>query len=288
MRWLKPTAALVALGFALACVAPSAAEPLPPRQLRLLSEATAALSAPRGRGKSTKHPSKERTHKPTHLPTSKRTPAPKSTRKPTGKPSRKGSSTSLPTSYPTLPTWRPSPRPVRPTYSPAFLVIVAGNQADSSCAIIAGNLKCWGNNDVGQLGQGSIVAEGSAPGQMGDALPFVDLGGGTVVSAALGGEHACAVLSSGGVKCWGCVSLSLSQGPEQSLINARAQCSNNYYGQLGLGSTSNYGTAPGQMGTALPFVYLGAGQGATHIAAGFMHTCALLTAGVKCWGCAQC
>ena len=40
------------------------------------------------------------------------------------------------------------------------------------------------------------------------------------------------------------------------------------------------------MGDALPFVSLGAGQRASKLALGMFHTCALLTDGVKCWGCA--
>ena len=60
----------------------------------------------------------------------------------------------------------------------------------------------------------------------------------------------------------------------------------NSYGQLGLNDTSNRGTTSGQMGDALPFVQLGTGQTASAQAVGRYHTCALLTGGVKCWGCA--
>jgi E3 ubiquitin-protein ligase HERC3 len=35
---------------------------------------------------------------------------------------------------------------------------------------------CWGENALGQLGIGNTVFHGSAPGEMGDALPPVDLG----------------------------------------------------------------------------------------------------------------
>jgi len=59
----------------------------------------------------------------------------------------------------------------------------------------------------------------------------------------------------------------------------------NAFGQLGQGSTSLVGVAPGQMGDALPLIKLGAGLTAQAITAGSYHSCALLTGGkIKCWG----
>jgi hypothetical protein len=37
-------------------------------------------------------------------------------------------------------------------------------------------LKCWGLNDHGQLGLGDTEVRGDGPGEMGDALPAVELG----------------------------------------------------------------------------------------------------------------
>ena len=56
-------------------------------------------------------------------------------------------------------------------------------------------------------------------------------------------------------------------------------------GILGLGDTMNRGDTANQMGDALPFVSLGTGQRASAMATGGYHTCALLAAGIKCWGC---
>lgn len=39
-----------------------------------------------------------------------------------------------------------------------------------------GTVKCWGNNGAGRLGLGDGLHRGGQPGQMGDALPAVDLG----------------------------------------------------------------------------------------------------------------
>ena len=140
-----------------------------------------------------------------------------------------------------------------------------------TCATLDdGSLKCWGKNASGQLGLGDTGTRGDAPGEMGDALPAVDLGTGRAATqVALAGDvgsggHSCAVLDNGQVKCWG--------------------YSN--YGALGLGTSGQaYGDQTGEMGDALPAVDLGTGRTATAITADLLHTCALLDNGqVKCWG----
>jgi alpha-tubulin suppressor-like RCC1 family protein len=85
--------------------------------------------------------------------------------------------------------------------------------------------------------------------------PSTDIPGLTnVFDLALGLSHTCAVLSSGGVRCWG----------------------NSVYGQLGDGQTTTRVLVPPTSDV------LG---GATAIAAGLNHTCAILSTGsLHCWG----
>jgi len=74
------------------------------------------------------------------------------------------------------------------------------------CAVTSDvRVKCWGDNSYGQLGVGDVLSRGGEREGMGDALPFVDLGGGGVgeVSVSCGRYHSCAVLEDQCVKCWG-------------------------------------------------------------------------------------
>ena len=134
-----------------------------------------------------------------------------------------------------------------------------------SCALLDnGDVKCWGRNTHGQLGIGNTMNMGDDADEMGDNLSAVDLGTGrTAVGIATGYAHACAILDNGLVKCWG--------------ING--------HGRLGIGSTTNMGSAAGEMGDNLSYTSLGTGLTPVHIDAGNGHTCALFDNGsVKCWG----
>ncbi|MBI5508645.1 MAG: hypothetical protein HY903_07820 [Deltaproteobacteria bacterium] len=127
-----------------------------------------------------------------------------------------------------------------------------------------GSVKCWGGNTAGQLGQGNTRQLGDHAGEMGDDLPPVNLGAGrTATAVAAGGEHTCALLDGGAVKCWG----------------------DNATGQLGQGDAVDRGWGAGDMGDNLLPVSLGTGRTATAVAVGWEHTCAALDDGsLKCWG----
>ena len=61
-------------------------------------------------------------------------------------------------------------------------------------------------NKRGELGLDDMDNRGDSLDEMGDALPFVSLGTGQTASRmTMGVFHTCALLQTGGVKCWGCV-----------------------------------------------------------------------------------
>ena len=124
-----------------------------------------------------------------------------------------------------------------------------------TCALTTGGaMRCWGENQHGQLGDGTTTAS---------TLPadVVGLSGG-VIAIAAGWQHTCALTSGGRMKCWGW----------------------NSVGQLGNGAIPwqwDQGTEP-QILT--PVDVLGV-TGATGIAVGGEHTCALTSGGgAACWG----
>lgn len=133
--------------------------------------------------------------------------------------------------------------------------ITAG--AAHTCALTrSGRVKCWGANDEGQLGYGHRAKVGDD--EPLDAVGFVELGS-RAVAVSAGDAHTCAVLTGGGLKCWGA----------------------NLFGQLGLGHQQNIGDdeVPSQIAAIKLSVATRA------VAAGGGHTCAILRSGqLHCWG----
>lgn len=88
----------------------------------------------------------------------------------------------------------------------AIEVAAGGNH---TCAILDNSdVKCWGENDFGELGQGDTIPRGVSPTQMGDQLQPISLPAGwTLHSLSAGYYHTCALVSVVGsvdsVVCWG-------------------------------------------------------------------------------------
>lgn len=171
---------------------------------------------------------------------------------------------------------------------------------EHSCAVVpTGGVKCWGANNDGELGDGT-KKDRPTP------VSVVDLQG-PVTAIAVGYEHTCVLLATGGVKCWGEGSrgqigdnsagvqdrvvptdvTGLSSGVAAISAGAAHTCAllstggikcwgDNNYGQLGTGDTTD---------RLEPTNVTGLTSGASAISAGRDHTCAILTAGgMKCWG----
>lgn len=122
-----------------------------------------------------------------------------------------------------------------------------------SCSLlIDGSIKCWGDNSMGQLGNGEISGGGFSAVQ-------VSLISGAI-SLDAGAFHNCAITSSNGVKCWG----------------------ENSAGQLGNGITSLTGSS--FAASVINFKSVEK-SGLTSVSSGFGHTCSLSSFGItNCWG----
>ncbi len=139
-----------------------------------------------------------------------------------------------------------SAKPVAVNSLPHGVIAIAAG-AGHTCALVRGGaVVCWGRNLFGELGDGTRN-DSSIP------VPVSGLQQGVIAISGIG-EHTCALLRGGSVKCWG----------------------NNEGGQLGNGRTGSSST---------PVAVRGLQQSVIAISAGRLHTCALLKGGaVECWG----
>lgn len=125
------------------------------------------------------------------------------------------------------------------------------------CALMTGGaVRCWGNNASGQLGYGNTTAIGDTEDP--SSAGTVNIGGSAIAIAA-GGNHTCALLSGGGVRCWGAAD----------------------NGQLGYGNELVIGD--GELPATAGTVMLTAG--ALRLSLGGAHSCAVVVGDhVQCWG----
>ncbi len=139
-----------------------------------------------------------------------------------------------------------------------------------SCALLDnGSVRCWGFPGNGRLGYADptlkTIGDDETPGSVGP----VDLGGPAVAISA-GGAHTCAILAgeSGLVRCWGF----------------------GFDGQLGYGMNPVGAFNIGDDETPASVGPVDLGGPAVAIAAGGLHTCAILAGPegkVRCWGLAR-
>jgi len=124
---------------------------------------------------------------------------------------------------------------------------IAAGWTHSAALLADGSVKTWGENDYGQLGNGTYN---------GSSTPVSVSGlGATVTAIAAGDTHTVALLGNGTVKAWG----------------------DNYYGQLGNGDDRN--------DSYLPVTVAGLSGTVTAVAAGDFHTVAAMADGtIMAWG----
>ncbi len=190
-----------------------------------------------------------------------------------------------------------------------------------TCALLDdGSVRCWGSGASGRLGYAEETNVGDTATTTPDTAGPVDLGPGrTATAISAGGNHTCAVLDDGTVRCWGFggggrlgyanpanigddetpgsagpvdlgpgrTAKAISTGSDHTcavLDDGSVRCwGSGTFGQLGYASTTTIGDdeTPGSTGP----VDLGPGRTATAVDAGDLHTCARLDdGGVRCWG----
>jgi alpha-tubulin suppressor-like RCC1 family protein len=132
---------------------------------------------------------------------------------------------------------------------------IAGGDRFTCALTTAGEVKCWGANEAGQLGDGT---------QSDSGIPVNVVGlKGPAIAITAGLHHTCAALQSGGVQCWG--------------FNAA--------GQLGAKTADICHGIYDLSCSLVPVNVEGLDEPISAVAAGLSHTCALTAAGaVKCWG----
>lgn len=86
-----------------------------------------------------------------------------------------------------------------------FIPIQLTVGAHHSCVLSSNyTVKCWGRNQMGQLGLGDDENRGDNGHEMGCDLNEVDLGDDFIpIQVFVGSNHSCAVSTDGDLKCWG-------------------------------------------------------------------------------------
>ncbi len=145
---------------------------------------------------------------------------------------------------------------------PGHAVAIAAGLYHACALLEDGRVKCWGRNDLGQLGIGDTESRGDEASELGKALPSVDFGAGEyAVEIAAGTAHTCARLASGAVRCWG----------------------DNGYGRVSPATTPSLGSNQGDVANASLHFNLNS-ESAEALFVGSYASCVKTSSRVRCWG----
>ena len=134
-----------------------------------------------------------------------------------------------------------------------------------SCLLFSDfSMKCWGDNTYGHLGYEDVTQRGDGPNEMGNYLPFINLGTDVteIDDMKCGAYHNCMLTTEGKIKCWGY----------------------NIDGNLGLGTSAHIGNDANEMGNYLPYLDLGSGVIPVQMDVAYCSCVLLDNYSVKCWG----
>ncbi|MES2932446.1 MAG: Ig-like domain repeat protein [Pseudomonadota bacterium] len=124
---------------------------------------------------------------------------------------------------------------------------IASGTAHTCAVSSTGGVKCWGDNQFGQVGEKGPAWKVLVPTEVRGL-------NGDITAIAAGSSHTCAVSALGDIQCWG----------------------SNPVGELGNNAHTN---------SAMPVNVIASGSKFSAVAAGLNFTCALTTTGaVQCWG----
>ena len=196
-------------------------------------------------------------------------------------------------------TWTTVPSVVPGLESGVELIV--GTSGSHNCIIVNGGAKCVGSNLSGQLGDGSKRTSNEK------FVDVVSLAAGSGVTTLDASSSTTCAIANAGAKCWGrgsrgqlgnsdtkdssipvnvsglgpgsgATDISTGPGHTCAIVNSGVQCwGDNTFGQLGNGTTASSSVPVQVLG-------IGPGSGATDVAVGSSHTCAIVRFEVFCWG----
>ncbi|MBK9266901.1 MAG: hypothetical protein IPM54_44900 [Polyangiaceae bacterium] len=168
-------------------------------------------------------------------------------------------------------------------------VSIAGGYHHHCAVMTNGDVYCWGRNEKGELGDGTLGSKPVPTKVKGLPGPAVQVDGGASATQNNYTPKTCAALVNGEVWCWGEGNGTptkvggLANIKEVSVGDAHL-CAVSKTGTLYCWGSNSYGQV-GDGGTGYAAVPVQITSNVLHISAGGKHTCAVVTGGaLQCWG----